>query len=80
MILSSNNPDLGDALEEIDIDFSGETMQIGFNVRYLLDALGAMTSKEIFLGIQDELQPAQLTGTDDSDCFAVVMPMRIPGS
>ena len=80
LILSSSNPDLGDAQEEIDIDFSGEALQIGFNVRYLLDALAAMNSKEIFLGIRDELQPAHLAGTDDPDCFGVVMPMRIPGS
>lgn len=75
--LSSNNPELGDAREEIDIDFAGESISIGFNAKYLLEALGSMSAKEIFIGIRDELQPAQLVGTDDPDSFAVIMPMRI---
>jgi DNA polymerase-3 subunit beta len=77
LAISSNNPDLGDAHEEIDIDFSGETLSIGFNARYLLDALGSMRAKEVFLGLQDELSPAKILPTDDEDSFAVVMPMRI---
>ena len=75
--LSSNNPELGDAREEIDVDFSGETISIGFNARYLIDALGSMHAKEVFVGIRDELQPAQIVGADDPDSFAVIMPMRI---
>lgn len=77
LAISSNNPDLGDAHEDIDIDFSGETLSIGFNARYLLDALGSMHAKEIFLGLQDELSPVKILPTDDEDSFAVVMPMRI---
>jgi len=75
--VSSNNPDLGDAREEIDIDYSGEPLTIGFNARYLLDVLGAIRTKEVTLGLQDELSPAKLTPTDDEDTLAVVMPMRI---
>jgi DNA polymerase-3 subunit beta len=77
LAISSNNPDLGDAHEDIDIDFSGDTLSIGFNARYLLDALGSMHAKEIFLGLQDELSPVKILPTDDEDSFAVVMPMRI---
>jgi DNA polymerase-3 subunit beta len=77
LVLSSNNPDLGEALEELDIDYAGESLSVGFNARYLLDALGAMKTKEVVLGFQDELSPAQLIPTDDEDCLSVVMPMRI---
>ena len=75
--LSSNNPDLGDAHEELDIDYAGDPLTVGFNARYLLDALGAIKAKEVILGFQDELSPAQLTPTHDEDSLSVVMPMRV---
>jgi len=77
LAISSNNPDLGDAIEELDIDYAGDSFAIGFNSRYLLDALGAIKTKEIKLGITDDLSPAVLVPTDDDDTLAVVMPMRI---
>lgn len=77
LVISSNNPDLGDAQEELDIDYAGDDLTLGFNGRYLLDALGAMKTKEVILSFQDELSPAQLTPTDDEDCLSVVMPMRV---
>jgi DNA polymerase-3 subunit beta len=40
LVLSSNNPDLGEAREEIEVDHTGEDLAIGFNARYLLDAIG----------------------------------------
>ena len=76
-MISSNNPDLGDAQEELDIDYAGDTLTLGFNARYLLDALGALKSKEVILGFRDELSPAQLTPTGDEDSLSVVMPMRV---
>ena len=75
--LSSNNPDLGDAREELDIDYAGETTSIAFNARYLLDAVTAARSKEIRFGFRDALSPAELSPADDGDALAVVMPMRL---
>ena len=77
LVISSNNPDLGDAREELDIEYSGEPLSIGFNARYLQDALGASHAKEIQLAFLDDLSPARITPTDDPDTLAVVMPMRI---
>jgi DNA polymerase III subunit beta len=77
MRLSSNNPDLGDAREEIDIDYAGETTSIAFNARYLIDAVSAARSKEIRFGFRDALSPAELSPGDDADALAVVMPMRL---
>jgi len=75
--LSSNNPDLGDAREELDIDYAGETTSIAFNARYLIDAVSAARSKEIRFGFRDALSPAELSPGDDVDALAVVMPMRL---
>jgi len=77
LVLSSSNPDLGDAREELDIDYAGDELSIGFNSKYLLDAIGVSGAKEITLGLQDDLSPAQVVPTDDEDTLAVVMPMRI---
>ena len=75
--LSSNNPDLGEAREELDVDYAGAPLAIAFNARYLMDAVGAASGKEVRLSFRDPLSPALLTPTDDEDCLAVVMPMRI---
>ena len=77
LAISSSNPDLGEASEELDIDFEGEGLSIGFNARYLIDALGALRAKEITFGFQDDTSPAQLVPTDDEDTLGVIMPMRI---
>jgi DNA polymerase-3 subunit beta len=75
--LSSNNPDLGDAQEELDVDYAGEALTVAFNARYLIDALNSVKAKEIRLGFKDATSPAQLIPTDDDDALAVVMPMRV---
>jgi DNA polymerase-3 subunit beta len=75
--LSSNNPDLGDAQEEIDVDYAGEALTMAFNARYLIDALNSVKAKEVRLGFKDATSPVKLTPTDDDDALAVVMPMRV---
>ena len=75
--ISSRNPDLGDAHEQLDIDYAGESLSIAFNVRYLLDALATVHCKEVRFSFQNEHAPAQLVPTDDEDTLAVVMPMRL---
>ena len=77
LVISSSNPDLGDAREEMDVDYGGESLTIGFNARYLLDAIGAVGSKEIRFSFQDELSPARVSPPDDDETLGVVMPMRI---
>jgi DNA polymerase-3 subunit beta len=77
LVLSSSNPDLGEAQEELDIDYSGDELAIGFNAKYLLEVLAVSHSKEIELGLQDEMAPMQIRLTDDPDALAIIMPMRV---
>lgn len=77
LVLSSSNPDLGEAQEELDIDYSGDELAIGFNAKYLLEVLAVSHSKEIELGLQDEMAPMQIRPTDDPDALAIIMPMRV---
>jgi len=75
--ISTRNPDLGEAREELDVDYAGEPLEIGFNARYLIEALGALAAKEVSFGLQDGLSPVQLRPADDDESLAVVMPMRL---
>ncbi len=77
LVISSSNPDLGDAREELDIDYAGESIAVGFNAKYLLDAINAIQEKEIRFSFQDELSPSRITPSDNEKTLAVVMPMRI---
>ena len=77
LVISSSNPDLGDAREELDVDYGGEALTVGFNARYMLDAIGATQSKEVRLSFQDDLSPARITPPGDEKTLAVVMPMRL---
>lgn len=77
LLLSSRTPELGDAQEELDVDYAGPALSIGFNVRYLLDCLGALGAKEVRLGLRDGSSPVEVRPTDDLESVAVVMPMRL---
>ncbi len=77
LTVSSSNPDLGEAQEELDVDYGGDAVSIGFNAKYLLESLGSLGSKEIQLGLRDANSPAEIRPTDDADSLAVVMPMRL---
>lgn len=77
LTISSNNPDLGDAREELDVDYAGDALTVGFNARYLLDAVSAIRTKEVRLSFHDELSPCRVTPPEDESSLAVVMPMRI---
>jgi DNA polymerase-3 subunit beta len=77
--VTSQNPDLGEAKEEVPVDYDGEPLKIGFNARYILDVLAVLQSKDVAFELADDLSPGVLRGTDESDqgFTAVVMPMRI---
>jgi DNA polymerase-3 subunit beta len=75
----SQNPDLGEAKEDVPVEYAGEALKIGFNARYLMDVLAVVRSKEVALELADDLSPGVLRGGDEADqgFTAVVMPMRI---
>lgn len=77
LTLISQNPDVGEAREEIATQYKGEPISIGFNVRYLLDAIQVMEGEAIELDIHDSLSPTLLREEGGEDFKCVVMPMRI---
>lgn len=77
LVISSSNPDMGEAREEMDINYKGETIEIGFNSKYLLDYLSVMDSEELELRFKDRLNPGVLQGAGKANHTYVIMPMRV---
>jgi DNA polymerase-3 subunit beta len=77
VVLQAHNPEQEEAEEEIEVAYSGEDIEIGFNVNYLLDALGAVDGDEITLSVQDSNSSCLIRRPGFDDCKFVVMPMRL---
>lgn len=73
----SRNPDLGEASEEIEVDYEGEEFVIAFNARYFMEALAEMDSDEVILELGEELDPCLVRPVDTSDYLCVIMPLRL---
>ncbi len=75
--LSSSNPELGEAREDLDVSYDGPDITIGFNARYLIDILQGQDDENIRFMIRDNLSPGMIRSEHGEDFLAVVMPMRI---
>jgi len=75
--LSAYSPDFGEAEEQVDVEYTGEEMTIGFNSRYVLDALGAQAGERVVLEVKDGLSPGVVKSFEDDGSLCVIMPMRI---
>ncbi len=75
--ISTSNPELGEAKEEIEIQYGGSQIEAGFNAKYFIDILNAINSKEVTLELNDKLSPGILKAANDDNYVCVVMPMRI---
>jgi len=77
LTLYASNPDLGEATEDVSIEYRGESLTTGFNARYLLDALAAMDSELVHLELKNALSPCVLKPEGDPGFSCVVMPMKV---
>jgi DNA polymerase-3 subunit beta len=77
MTFSSSNPDLGEAKDELEVDYKGEALAVGFNARYLLDVLTVMSAETVAIELQDPLSPTLMKEEADDEYKCVVMPMRV---
>ena len=75
--IASNNAEQEEAVDELDIDYGGDEIEIGFNVTYLIDALANMDQDMIKIELSDSNSSALLTIPDNAAFKYVVMPMRI---
>ena len=75
--VASNNAEQEEAVDELDIDYGGDAIEIGFNVTYLIDALSNMGQDMVKLELSDGNSSALFTIPDNATFKYVVMPMRI---
>jgi DNA polymerase-3 subunit beta len=75
--IQANNPDQEEARDEIEVEYAGQALEIGFNVNYLLDALAAVESEQVELGFVDANSSCLISGPGSVQARYVVMPMRL---
>jgi DNA polymerase-3 subunit beta len=78
--LSTFNQDFGDAREEVEVNYEGSSFEIGFNSRYLLEALNVMDTPEVVIELKDEGSPGiikPLSSAEIPNQLCIIMPMRI---
>ncbi|MBR1648520.1 MAG: DNA polymerase III subunit beta [Alphaproteobacteria bacterium] len=75
--VTTTSPDLGSAFEEIDAKYDNESLEIGYNFRYLLDILSEIKGENVQLSFSDSSSPSVIHDTSDSSAIYVLMPMRV---
>ena len=75
--IASSNAEQEEAKEEIEIDYAGDTIEVGFNVTYLMDALANISQDMVKIELQDGNASALITVPEQTGFKYVVMPMRI---
>ncbi len=75
--LSAYHPDFGEAEESLDVEYAGEEIVIGFNSRYVLDALTAQAAEQVVMELKDSLSPGVIKSFEEEGALCVIMPMRI---
>jgi DNA polymerase-3 subunit beta len=75
--ISSSNPELGDAREDIDVTYGGDPISVRFNARYLLDVLAVAETELVDMKFRDELSPSIIVPNGTDSFLAVIMPMRL---
>jgi DNA polymerase III subunit beta len=75
--ITANNPDLGEAKDDLEVAYRGGTLTVGFNAKYLLDVLAVLDTDEAALELGDEHSPGVIHVPGDRTSTSVVMPMRV---
>ena len=75
--LQAQNPDQEEADVDLEVDYTGDSLEIGFNVNYMIDALNATSCDTAQLTLRDSNSSCLLTYPDQADCKYVIMPMRL---
>ena len=75
--LSVNSANSGEGNEKIKAQFSGESLNISFNSKYLIDIASEVEDKNIKMNLKDSVSPVLIEDTSDKNSYYVIMPMKI---
>ena len=76
-MLKARDPEIGEAVEDVEIKYEGKGFTIGVNYQYFLDALESMQDENVIIDTQTSLTPCIIKQETDPDHLCIVMPMRI---
>lgn len=77
LVVSCTNPDAGEISDDVPVEYAGQSLEVAFNARYLIEALQSLDDKNVLLKLIDNLSPGLLVGVDEPRHLCVVMPMRL---
>jgi DNA polymerase III subunit beta len=77
LTLTVNNPDAGNAVEELDVDYDAGAIDIGFNARYLLDIANQLEGDTTLFKLADPSSPTLIMDREGASTLYVLMPMRV---
>jgi DNA polymerase-3 subunit beta len=75
--IAGDNPDIGEVREELEAEYEGDEVSVGFNPKYVLELLGQMETARVSVELSGELDPGMIKPVDGDEYLGVVMPMRI---
>ncbi len=76
--ISSSSPEVGEALEELEVQYKGKDFSVGFNARYIIDVLAAVSESQPFvMELNGETGPGKFYTESDESCIGIVMPLRL---
>lgn len=75
--LTVRSPDTGEAIEEVEVEYSGPSIDIGFNASYLMDILQKIQNDKVLIRMNDAGSPTLFLPAIGDDCTIVLMPMRV---
>lgn len=77
LTISANHPSLGHAKEEINISYSGDDIEIGFNAKYMIESLTVLENEEIIFEFNNELSPVICRSETEPDFLGIIMPLKL---
>jgi DNA polymerase-3 subunit beta len=75
--LTVNNPEAGQAAEDLMVGYGGDALEIGFNAKYLMDVAGQIEGRDATYFLNDPASPALVKDSEDPDSLFVLMPLRV---
>jgi DNA polymerase-3 subunit beta len=77
LVITTTNPDLGESKEDMEIDYQGDSIEVAFNPRYLIETLSVINTEKVVVNLLDNEKPCLIEGENDDTYLSVIMPMRI---
>ena len=75
--VSTTSPDLGEASDSLEIEYAGDPLKIGFNGKYLQEAVAGVSEDNLLIEMKDDVSQAVIRPEAEASFLAIIMPMRI---